>query len=155
LEQVEPDRERAIADEKDAVAYLAGILSERQKKKIMFEIENDIDFFAKQHMWLGMWIRNELRRAGFFYDAITMDGIWFPWLLKAVFLPENETVTRSTVKKKIWNYRIRSVLHHPLTKWVFSGFAYSLSLAMSLVLAHTHPAFFLSSLVLIVLPFVI
>ena len=104
LEQV-----RAMADEDDAVAYLAGILSKEMKEVLRVEVRRDSDFFAHMSAWWGRYISKELGKAGFKYEYLIVDGVWYPWLLKALELPEKHVVSLK-IRKKVWKYRFKSLL---------------------------------------------
>lgn len=97
--------ERVNADQEGAVMFLAKIIPKEDKERIRRNIEKDPDFATKQHMFLGMKVRNALRTAGFFYDPYTMDGIWFSWLHKAVCLAEDQIVVTDSVKERIEKYQ--------------------------------------------------
>jgi hypothetical protein len=153
----ELERTRAMADEEDAVAYLAGIISKKTKKTIRSELERDgyVDFFARQHMWFGMNIRNELRKAGFVYDSLVMDGIWFSWLLKAIRLPENHVAVSSKIGRKIWNFRIKSYLRslcHPVTGGSVLASAYVILIGMVFMKTLSEPIYIIPVLIMSLFP---
>lgn len=151
----ESERRRATADEEDGVAYLAGIISKKAKRRIRFDMENDPHFLPDQHQWLGRWVRNELRRAGFVYDSVLMDGLWFSWLRMAVTRPKQKIQTSLTVRRKIWKYHVRSFLHNPFGKWGLVVSAYVISLGVSLAKGRTESLFAVLGICLILAPLVI
>ena len=156
-ERIEFERTRAMADEEDAVAYLAGILSKKTKKIILSELERDghFHFFARQHMWLGRNIKNELRRAGFVYNDLVMDGIWCSWLLEAVSLPENHVAVSSRIRRKILNYRIKSYLRslgHPVIGGSVLASVYAIALGIMFMKARSEPIYVMPVVGLSILP---
>ena len=151
----ESERRRATAEEEDGVAYLAGIISKKAKRRIRLDMENDSDFLPDQHMWLGRRVRNELRGAGFVYDSVLMDGLWFSWLWIAVTRPRQKIRTSLAIRRKIWKYHVRSFLHYPVGKWGLVVSAYVISLGVSLAKARTEPLFVVLDICLILAPLVI
>jgi len=152
---MELERNRAMADQENAVAYLAGILSKKTKKMIASELERGAGFFAEQHMWFGRSIRNELRRAGFAYDDLLMDGIWYPWLRMAIHLPKNHVVVSSEIRRKIWNYRIKNYLRslrRPIIAGSILASVYAISLGIVLMKAHSEPIYIVPVICLSILP---
>jgi hypothetical protein len=152
---MELERNRAMADEEDAVAYLAGILSKKTKKMIASELERDAGFFARQHMWFGRTIRNELRRTGFAYNDLLMDGIWYPWLRMAIHLPQNHVAVSSKIRRKIWNYRIKSYLRslrRPVIAGSILASVYAISLGIVLMKAHSEPIYIIPVIGLSIFP---
>ena len=95
---------RVDADAREAIVFLANIIPEDAKGQIRRQIEEDHEFSGKQHMFLGMKVRNALRAGGFFYSPHTMDLIWFSWLKKAVFLTESEIIMTNSIKERINRY---------------------------------------------------
>lgn len=96
---------RVEADQEEAIMFLAKIIPKEDKERIRRNIENDPDFVGKQHMFLGMKVRNALRNGGFFYDPHMMDGIWFPWLKEAVCLPEDKIILTDSNQERIKKYQ--------------------------------------------------
>jgi hypothetical protein len=59
---------RANDDREEAVRFLSQIIPTEDKTRIRRRIENDPNFAAREHLSLGMNVRNALRAGGFFYD---------------------------------------------------------------------------------------
>ena len=105
--------EHAHTDEKEAIVYLAKIIPEEAKKQIKRNIYDDPDFAVRQHMFLGMRVRNALRVAGFSYGSQVMDRMWFRWLEKAVNLPEDKIMLTDSLKRRMERYRESELLDNP------------------------------------------
>ena len=99
------EHKRVQADQEEAIMFLAKIIPKEDKERIRRNIENDPDFVGKQHMFLGMKVRNALRNSGFFYNPHMMDGIWFPWLKEAVCLPEDKIILTDSIKRRIEKFK--------------------------------------------------
>ncbi len=107
------DTERADADCKEAIVFLAAIISKEDRQRIRLMIGSAPEFRAREHLSLGMKTRNVLRWGGFFYNPHLMDYIWFPWLKKAVDLPENEIALTDSIKERIKSYETQERLANP------------------------------------------
>ena len=93
------------ADREEAVLFLANIIAEKERDLIRSKMDSGPHFGAMEHMFLGINIRNALRGAGFFYDAHTMDYIWYYWLKDAVSLPDEKVVLTGNITTRISRYR--------------------------------------------------
>ena len=100
---VEDPNERGRRNLKDAVIFLASIISKEDKAKIHTEIEKDPDWEYMHNLSTGMTIRNALRRGGFSFSPVSDEDAWFKALKEAVCLPiENISLTlwdRSRLQK--------------------------------------------------------
>lgn len=99
------EAKRAEGDRNEAIVFLAAIIPKEDRERIHSEIENDPEFVGKQHMFLGLKVRNALRMSDFFYSPHLMDYIWFPWLRDAVSLPEEKIILTESIKERITKYQ--------------------------------------------------
>lgn len=149
LEQI-----RAIADEDDAVVYLAGILSKEMKKALRSEVRRDHDFFAHMGAGSGKHISDELEKAGFKYEYLIIDGVWYPWLLKAIELPEKHVVSLK-IRRKIWKYRFIGLLRslrRPVIGWGILASVYAISFYTTLMKARLKPIYVIPVIFLVISP---
>jgi hypothetical protein len=97
--------EHAYTDKQEAIVFLAKIIPTKDKEQIRISIEKDLEFERKQHMFLGMNVRNALRAGGFSYFQEVMDLIWFRWLKEAVCLTEDKIVLSDTPKERVEKFQ--------------------------------------------------
>ena len=78
------DIEQAIKDEKEIISFLSETLPEQCKHAINIEMGKDPLWLIRNHLTLGMYIRNLLREQGYSYHDNVMDEMWIIWLLKTL-----------------------------------------------------------------------
>ena len=141
-----------LAERPLMVSFLAALLSGKTKRSIKAQIEaNPGDFFAVQHLSFGMWLRNQLRRAGFEYDAITLDNVWSGLLLDALYLPKDQIKLPPNLRRKLWNIKLLNSVRRSPGKWRMSAFACLIASAIFLEILHNSFAVVFSLLVILIL----
>lgn len=88
------------------VSFLAALLPRKVAQEIKARIKADPDFLVRQHHFFGQWVRNQLRRAGFRYDAITLDNIWARLISDALELPKDKIKIPLKLKLTVWKIRL-------------------------------------------------
>jgi hypothetical protein len=67
-----------------AVEFLRKELSPNTMEEIRATMEASADFDIDRHFGIGMSVRNLLRKGGFEWDAVTLDGQWSRVLRAAI-----------------------------------------------------------------------
>ncbi len=141
-----------LAERPLMVSFLANLLSNKTKRSIKAQIEaNPGDFFVIQHLFFGMWLRNQLRRAGFEYDAITLDNIWSGLLLDALYLPKDHIKLPPNLRRKLWKIKSLNSIRRSPGKWRMLAFAGLIASAIFLEVLHNSFAVVFSLLVILIL----
>lgn len=141
-----------LAERPLMVSFLAALLSGKTKRSIMAQIEANLgDFFAVQHLFFGMWLRNQLRRAGFEYDAMTLDNVWSGLLLDALYLPKDQIKLPPNLRRKLWKIKLLNSVRCSPGKWRMLAFACLIASAIFLGILHNSFAVVFSLLVIAIL----
>jgi hypothetical protein len=101
---------RSHPEDEEVTTLLASIIPKKDKKRIRTVVEeNPTLWWAKHHHFLGMNVRNTLRRAGFDFSDITMDNMWPFWVENAIYLSEDRLVLTDSIKRRIdrWKARLK------------------------------------------------
>jgi hypothetical protein len=124
------------------------------KEVLRVEARRDDDFFAHMGAWWGRYISKELGKAGFKYEYLIVDGVWYPWLLKAIELPEKHVVSLK-IRKKIWQYRFTSLLRslrRPVVGWGILVAVYAISFCTMLLKARSESIYVIPVIFLVISP---
>jgi hypothetical protein len=143
--------EKAEAEKILMENYLASLLSGKEKK-IRQAIESGADLMIDQHFGLGLWVRNQLRKAGFKYDDLVLDGVWFSRLMGAVYLSKGEITLPRHLRMKLWKMRFHSFITHTLTKWIAAGTLYAALLTVAFLSVPSYPVAMVPLLLLAIGP---
>ena len=138
-EQIELESNLAHAFEEDVVAFLAGTMSGREKKRIRSMIENKADLPAplrREYHWLLASTRGKLKIGGFRNFEFIRMAECETWLYKAVCLTKKEVKTSLGVRKRIWKYYARRIYQHRATRLGLLGLGYAAVLGILLLKAH-------------------
>lgn len=116
--------QKYLAERPLMVSFLASLLSNKMKQSIRAQVDADPEhFLAIQHMFLGMWLRNQLRRVGFQYDPLTLDSIWSGLLVDALDLPEDKMKLSLMLRLKLHRMKMTDFIKRHLTKLTMLVFA--------------------------------
>lgn len=91
----------------DAVMLLATIIPKKQKDKIRLEMEREAPSDKERlgTLFVGINVRNALRRGGFPFGSQTLDYIWYDLLKEAICLPEENVHLSGSAKEAIRKYK--------------------------------------------------
>jgi hypothetical protein len=104
-------RHKHEKEREQAVLFLAGILSERTKKRMRDAIKKNGGYPPPfWHLFPGMSIRNALREAGF--TSLNLEAEWSLLLNAALHLSKDEKKTDFSLRRKILKARVSMIVNN-------------------------------------------
>lgn len=75
---------QALKDEEEITSFLSHTLPKQCKHAINIKMEKNPLWLIRNHLNLGMTLRNLLREHGYSYHDDVMDEMWITWLIKTL-----------------------------------------------------------------------